>query len=106
MAISLVIFWMLVPVDWLPDIHGSPTPYLDLFIVAAAMWILVITLAAVLNVRILRPNSLKPPILVEFSLAFILWIGGLVIFWMVTQIEKPGYDDGSLGTLVSILLGT
>ncbi|MHA2302900.1 MAG: hypothetical protein ACXACD_18295 [Candidatus Thorarchaeota archaeon] len=99
MGIGLVIFWTWVPVDWLPTIHGFGHPGFYLFI----LWNLVVTLAAVLIVRILRPNLFDPPLLGEVSLAFILMIGGLVIFWMVMQNEK---HDGSLGILVSILLGT
>ncbi|MFW9926543.1 MAG: hypothetical protein ACFFDM_07255 [Candidatus Thorarchaeota archaeon] len=105
LAIGVVIFFMWVPVDWWPSIHGSTLSY-DLFMFAAFMWVLVITLTAVYIMRRLRPNLFTPPILVEVSLGYILMAGGLVIFWMVQQIFTPEYDDGSLGTLVSILLGT
>jgi hypothetical protein len=104
MTISLVIFWMWVPLDWLGNIHGDPTPELDLFRIVGVYWIIAISVGAVLIVRRLHLDGIQDKHLL--LMGFILMVGGLVIFWMVLQIEKPGHDDGSLAILLSILLGT
>ena len=81
-AIGLVILWMLIPIDWLPDLDGPPWhPGYNLIRYASFMWFqvtLVIGLIAGLNHLNFKPLS----IFLAVSLAFLL-----ILFLSIIQAE-------------------